>query len=218
MPGPDQIVACPSCRALAKHMTLASGNTFGARAWTDGKQVAPMLPCPPAVVRCHSCAACYWLTDAEKIGTVNPWYGEGSQVDPAWATAPEVHEPTEDEYYDAVRKGLATDAEQQLTLRILAWWRRNDTFRDPPQGDVASIATGPGLWRENLEALVSLLDEADENKRLMKAEALRELGEFESAQQILGRVASADYAAVVRQLRSLCGAGDACVRELQYGG
>jgi hypothetical protein len=54
--GPDQIVACPHCKALAKYMTLMSGNTFGARVWTDGKQDAPMLPHPPAVVKCRQCA------------------------------------------------------------------------------------------------------------------------------------------------------------------
>ena len=41
IPGPDQIVACPKCNGLAKYRTLLSGNTFGARVWTDGKQDAP---------------------------------------------------------------------------------------------------------------------------------------------------------------------------------
>ena len=43
LPGPNQIVACPHCEALAQYETLTSGNTFGARVWTDGKQIAPML-------------------------------------------------------------------------------------------------------------------------------------------------------------------------------
>ena len=36
MPGPDQIIACPNCKGLARYMTLASGNTLDARVWTDG--------------------------------------------------------------------------------------------------------------------------------------------------------------------------------------
>ena len=32
IPGPDQIIACPQCKGLAKYMRLESGNTFGARA------------------------------------------------------------------------------------------------------------------------------------------------------------------------------------------
>lgn len=47
IPGPDQIIACPHCSALAKHLTLISGNAFGASVWTDGKQILPMLPRQP---------------------------------------------------------------------------------------------------------------------------------------------------------------------------
>jgi hypothetical protein len=68
LPGPDQIIACPKCQALAKYMTLRSGNTFGARLWTDGKRAAPMLPLPPEVVKCQHCGECYWLEAADKVG------------------------------------------------------------------------------------------------------------------------------------------------------
>lgn len=70
LPGPDQIIACPSCKGLAKYETLKSGNTFGDRVWTDGKRHAPMLPQPPAVVRCLRCNGMYWLSEAREIGTV----------------------------------------------------------------------------------------------------------------------------------------------------
>jgi hypothetical protein len=65
---------------------------------------------------------------------------------------------------------------------------------------------------------VSLLDEADENDRIMKAEVLRELGEFESARLVLSRVTSAEYTMVVRQLDMLCASEDASVKELEFGG
>lgn len=218
IPGPDQIVACPSCEALAKYTTLMSGNTFGARVWTDGKQVAPMLPRRPAVVKCLCCAECYWLADAREVGTVQAWGDEGRQVDPAWRAAPVVQEPSEKEYYHALQKGLAADSQQERTLRVLAWWRRNDKFRDARQAEAVSIATASGPGRNNLKHLLRLLDEADENDRLMKAEVLRELGEFDSANQVLSRVTSVEYVTVVHQLRLLCDAGDVSVRELQFGG
>ena len=68
--GPNQIVACPHCGALAHYRTLVSGNTIGAVVWTDGRQCAVMMKTPPAVVKCHACATCYWLADAREIGTV----------------------------------------------------------------------------------------------------------------------------------------------------
>jgi hypothetical protein len=52
----------------------------------------------------------------------------------------------------------------------------------------------------------------------MKAEVFRELGDFESALRLLGRVTGPDYAAVVRQLRSMCEGKDTCVRLLQLDG
>jgi hypothetical protein len=64
----------------------------------------------------------------------------------------------------------------------------------------------------------TLLDEADQNDRLMRAKVLRELGEFESANEVLSRVTSTEYTAVVHQLRSLCDTRDAWIRELQFDG
>jgi len=193
-----------------------SGNTFGARAWTDGKEIAPMLPEPPAVVKCHHCAECYWLEDAEKVGTDDLMKKEGQQCNPAWAKAAEVQEPTEEEYYEALEKGLAVNTMQERNLRVLAWWRSNDAFRDAAAGKTQEYRDIPGPCRKNLEALVSLLATKDDMDRLMKAEVLRELGEFEAAKEVLSYVDSTEFEAVVRQFRSLCENRDTCVRELHF--
>lgn len=216
IPGPNQIVACPECEALAMYMTLASGNTFDARVWTDGKQIAPMLPLPPTVVKCHKCAECYWLADAREIGTTGGWGHKPGKVDPAWEAAPEVQEPSEADYYLALQKGLAADEKQERALRVLAWWRRNDAFRDA--GHESAVANASEPSRKNLETLADLLNDSDENDRLMKAEVLRELGEFKSAGEILNQVVSTEYSAAVSQIRLLCESGDVAVRELQFSG
>ncbi|MGK2953559.1 MAG: hypothetical protein ACSLEZ_14410, partial [Thiobacillus sp.] len=57
--GPDQIIACPKCKGLSKYMTLSSGNGFGARIWSDGRQYAPMCHGLPPVVKCHHCGEIY---------------------------------------------------------------------------------------------------------------------------------------------------------------
>lgn len=212
IPGEYQVVACPHCQGLAKYMTLTSGNTIGARLWSDGKEEAPMLPRPPAVVRCRHCAECYWLADAEKVGSLDPWNDEERPANPVWDAAQEVEAPTEEEYYRALRKNLAKDRQQERNLRVLAWWRRNDAFRD--DSEAGAMAPMPSPCRENLEALAGLLQEDDENDCIMRAEVFRELGEFDSARQILSRLTSSECAEVVRQLAALCDRGDACVREL----
>jgi hypothetical protein len=218
IPGPDQIIACPKCKDLAKYATLISGNTFDARVWTDGKRVAPMLPEPPIVVMCIHCAECYWLADAERVGTLWPHQDEGQESNWAWAEAHEVKQPFEEVFYRAIDEGLATNEEQERSLRVLAWWRRNDAFRDVPEGQVQGDWTIPGKWRKNLEALVWLLVDDDDNERLMRSEVLRQLGEFGFAKQVLSSVKSPQTIKAVGRIQSLCDARDTCVRELLPNG
>jgi hypothetical protein len=212
LPGPDQIIGCPHCQGLAKYRTWVSGTGFGVVCWTDGKQenVGMIGPRPPAVVKCRHCAECYWLADADEIGTVAPW--DGQPVDPAWRAAQEVEEPAEEDYDRALQKSLADDRRQERTLRMLAWWRRNDAFRSRPE----CVTSASEVWRRNLEALAGLLEDGDENDRLLKAEVLRELGQFQPAKELLSRVHSSEHRGVVRQLRNLCDRGDRCVRQLSF--
>jgi hypothetical protein len=187
LPGPDQVIACPHCKGLARHMTLRSGNTFGAQTWTDGKQVAPMLPHPPTVVQCRHCGQMFWLADAEEIGPILP-----------------VTEPTEEGYYSAIAGGLAKHAAQEQTLRILAWWCRNDDYRAETGRPARRPWKVSPTARENLGLLLTLLDERDTSERIMKAEILRELGEFDKASEQLRGLESSKSATAVAQILEMC--------------
>jgi len=238
-PGPERVVACPSCGALERCPTLLSGNTLGAHVWSDGKVLAPMLPRNPEVARCHGCGACYWLADAPVVGTLDLWpaadatersalleiaRGLGQpppsgyprrEVDPTWTAAPRVREPTEAEYYDALASGFGATAEKETTVRILAWWRSNDPERGLRPHLLGSSAPA-GRREENLRALLARLDESSAEGLLVEAEILRELGEFEGALKVLER-APAGHAEAVEQLRSLCEVRDRRLHELQVG-
>ena len=211
LPGPDQIVACPYCKRQANYETWLSGTVFGVLCWTDGKSEYTGLigPSPPAVAKCHHCAEFYWLADAKKIGT-RPW--RMKDQDPLLEAIHRVREPTEGEYYQALERNLAKNRQQDRTLRILAWRRRNDAFRFHPQNHTPVSEAG----QRNLEALARLLDEGDEDDCLMKAEVFRELGQFHLAKGLLGQVRSSKHRTVVRQLRDLCHRGDSCVRQLTF--
>ena len=196
--GPDRIVACPHCKGLARCTSLVSGNNYGARLWTDGRYVAPWLPASPQVVRCRRCSEIYWLADAERVGNLDPLASEDS-VDPAWRAAEAVQEPSEQEYYLAIEKRLAGDADQERTLRVAAWRKHNDAVRrDPPATPSDAVSEVDG-WRGNLEALASLLDDQDENHRPLKAEMLRGLGRFEAATAVLDSVTSPKCEPLVSQ-------------------
>lgn len=214
IPGPDRIITCPKCRGLARHSTILSGNTSGARIWTDGKRIAPMLPLPPAVVKCGDCGECYWLADAKEPSRITRWMVKIHARISAWE--PDyVEEPGEADYYVALQKRLARNLEQERTLRILVWWCRNDAFREDTWEQSRTTTATSDSWKRNLEILLAFLDESDEGGCLMKTEVLRELGKFEAAKQVLANVTSPELAAVVGQFQTLVDAGDTQVRELQ---
>jgi len=50
-----------------------SGNTLGAKIWTDGKQEAPMLPEGIVLSFCNNCNQYLWVEDAEVIEELDPW-------------------------------------------------------------------------------------------------------------------------------------------------
>jgi hypothetical protein len=215
-PGPIIYIKCPHCGGRARYSTLNSGNSFGARTWTDGKQIAPMLPMPPAVVKCARCPGSYWLSDAEEIGEFDPWENQGSATDPSWNDAEWVEEPTEEEYATVLNGSLMNSQDTERSLRILAWWRANEPYRLEPDSPEPPSRTHHESFRANLENLVGLMDESKEDDLLMKGEILRELGRFTEADTVLKRVTSPAYKAVAQQLRSLCVQQDTGVRELQF--
>ncbi|HEX7369977.1 MAG TPA: hypothetical protein VF284_06825 [Rhodanobacteraceae bacterium] len=218
MSGPDQVVACPQCHGLAKYPTLISGNTLGMRAWTDGRRLAPMLPEPPIYVQCGHCRECYWLADAPEVGLINGIGSVGHRGFINIAAIDVVREPGETRYYRALEAGLATSVKQAKVLRVLAWWRRNDTFRNMPEPAPNMRVLIQPRCEANMEALAHVLNERDVDEALMKAEVLRELGRFNAAQDVLGRAALPEDVPVVAQLTALCDSMDQCVREVRCAG
>jgi len=110
---------------------------------------------------------------------------------------------------------LARSERQDRDLRILAWWRSNDTFRNEPESKSSGVTCENELWRKNLKTLADILSK-DQQDMLLKAEVLRELGEFESAKNILSEISSPNLAEIVTQFKKLCDEEDACVRELHF--
>ena len=67
-PGPTIIYQCYKCEGNFKYPTIGSGNTFGARFWSDGKKDAPMLPDQPWLIKCPNCDALIWRDELKQIG------------------------------------------------------------------------------------------------------------------------------------------------------
>jgi hypothetical protein len=204
VPGPQSIHACPRCGALVAEATTLSGNTIGARFWTDGRMIAPRLPDRPWVVKCPVCLDLLWLDEIPPMGS-RLQFEEPDRWPEAWWPIT----PAEEDYH----RLLGTEVlprEKLFETRLRAWWAANDAYRfgPPPDGDL------PSIWREteNMNALLDLLDPEDKDERILMAELARELGLFATCLRLLEH----DFGPrepVMELVRDLARAGRSAVRE-----
>lgn len=216
-PGPDQVIECPKCRGVARVFTMRSGNTIGARRWTDGEMIAPMLPRQPAITRCRYCGHYYWISDARVIGEWSLLGGAAQETPPTWKAAERVRELSGPEYLEAIEEGAADTEERESHLRICAWWSGNDPLRSQGPSPVDQTQAVPARSPEavmNLERLLELLDTSNPDQRLMAAELLRELGRFDDAMRLLEFHFPREYAVKVALVRNLAQEKDILVREI----
>jgi len=169
--GPSIIRRCSGCSGLIIQPTILSGNTIGARFWTDAYQRAPMLPDLPAMVRCPHCEALVWISELKHVGAVDAKDKRHKAFPDAQHYAP----PTFEDYIQKLDEEVADGAKAKY-LRVNAWWAGNH-----PRRKGRSVPPLFADERDNLRALAPLLDETIEHDRLMMAEVMRELGEFEDA-------------------------------------
>jgi hypothetical protein len=176
-PGPTIILECPGCKQGLREFSIGSGNTIGAKWWTDGKMDAPMLPLGHALGKCPHCRELFWIADAKKLAEFRVYEDKAE-----WAKAESLLDPVEEDYLAAaMAKGVAR--ERELQARKRAWWLANDTVRGRPERTLA----WSGARRENLEKLSALINEHEECEIILKAEIARELGQFEACAKLLTR-------------------------------
>lgn len=164
-PAPNIIRACPECSGEIVQNAIMSGNTFGARMWTDGKMEAPMLPDYPLLVKCPDCQALLWIAEAREIGL-----GGFFDENPGWPNAKKPGLPSESDLLRALMAGELS-AEKDLYLRRRYWWTINDAYRT----DTPAVAAFTPLQERLLRSLADVFDVTDPDQRIAKAEIFREL-------------------------------------------
>ena len=146
--------------------TLLSGNTFGAKFWSDAKREAPMLPDSPAFVVCNHCNSPYWVEDATRQDSmqVGKSQGQGQRIRAAGLSV----------IYAALEASPAMAQERNRYLRIQAWWKVNDPVRQAAAGHAAIEPVMDPVAESNLRSLLSLLDPSDPSDLILQAEIHRE--------------------------------------------
>jgi hypothetical protein len=169
---------CPHCKAHVVQEETVSGNTFGAKFYTDGKREARMLPDHPALVKCPSCSNLFWVDEAVEVDS--GFEAASGKI--------RVFAPSEKEMLNFLA-GSTLPKDKEIYLRVRAWWLANDAWRWVPN-------TTPAFSREqvkNLNALSALLDESEPGHRILKAEIARELGKFDDCLLLLSYQFEAGY-------------------------
>ena len=181
-PGPTLIKKCNRCDGLMKQRTIASGNNFGARYWTDGKVDSPMLPDTPLVAVCPHCRKVDWIKNLPEVGEIPAPRGFGiplPEYDLSFHEHPFFEVPTGDDYLGFL-ESTELIHDQELYLRWTYWHLMNDPRRK------TSVMQPLGIDEvENLQRLLVLIKSPSESIRLTKAEIHRELGDFESCANLL---------------------------------
>ena len=208
MPGETIYRECPSCDGLIIERTLLSGNTIGARYWTDGKMDAPMFPQTPALVRCAHCNAQLWLPEASEHGFANP-----PKMFENVAGAAEPIAPSENDYLEAIETGLAPDKEREIYCRLHAWHAFNDARRN--EKNAADLSDLPDKIAANMKKLFAMLDRMQPNQRMLRAELARELGRFDEALALLNYDFGDDFAATSMLIRELARQNKAGVAQVK---
>jgi hypothetical protein len=193
---------CPHCRAHVVQEDTLSGNTIGARFWTDGKREAKMLPDHPALVKCPACSRLFLVDEAKKVESGFEAAKGKQQVMP----------PTGQELL-AYLAGANLPKEKEVYLRMRAWWAANDGWRWVPNSKSAFSSDQV----RNLEALSALFDESLPCHRILKAEIGRELGRFDECLLLLSYQFEPDYDWAVGFIKKLAEKKERAVRPLEPG-
>jgi len=209
LPGPTYVRECPHCHGHFTQNSMASGNTFGAKFWPDGKMDAPMMPSYPAYVGCPHCPASFWLEDTKEVGSIS--WGEEIEISDLGSKSVQqknhvrYKSPSEEIYIQGLREAnLSTEKEIYLRSKLMQLY--NDVNRDQKIQKPASEAQIAN-WNRLLEILGSIETE----EKLLKVEIHREMGNFDEAKKAFTGEFDEEFMDTMDRLDKLIEARDARV-------
>lgn len=224
-PGLIVIKRCSECRKLIEEETMMSGNTCGAVFWTDGECHADMLPDEPKLVKCPFCKALVWLEELEEAGDkgVNRYDGfvPINNPDVALDITRPYKMPNRNDYFRLLKTKIDS-AEREIYLRLRAWRAGNNRRRRSEHGPARfqgkkdkPMEPLSNAEKMNMNELSCMLDEKNDEERLLKAELLRELGFFNRSLYLLAMPLEKEYKASAEYIKELAGKKDPWVREMK---
>ena len=224
-PPVDEAGVCKHCGKTFLRSYHPSGNTIGARFFTDGRIVGPMYPFhdEPMFARCPHCGGLFWIE--EQKAAPSSWKIRNLLKDiPRCLPIEEISD-----MFVFLNSGEAADKKREFPVRKRIWWKYNDrirlNFNSPAakpwsssdfDGIVTKSREDYELWQNNLVRLMRLVEKIkpEEPEYLLITEINRNLGNFELAAAILEKHASDEYDAARKSILEGCKQRDRYVRML----
>ncbi|MEJ2384952.1 MAG: hypothetical protein P8Y54_11230 [Xanthomonadales bacterium] len=199
-------MCCPRCDHGFSYMAVGSYNTFGAT-FTDGYIEGPMYDDQGRLFRCPHCHAVGWN---DEFACEDPDDGDEAELGSVFdAEAGPI--PLKD--YPALLDAAPwRGPDEEKYVRIAAFWAANMPRRGAPESTEPFSASE----ERNLRALLERLDDSPQD-RLMRAEILRETGQFEACLEVLAGFEDEDLETVARLIRTLAMGRDARVVAVPQG-
>lgn len=174
LPANAKIVKCPFCGEKKEILNLASGNTFGARHWSDQKMIAPMLPQVSPVQKCPACGK-YYLEYNQTYEEGDGWSSERGELS---------YQQWKEAYAQLQSDKSITKNDLQIVRHQLIQAFNDDYYRY----DVDEAPAEEETFFVNV--IHEYIDACSWNKKnlLFKAELYREAGEMSKCAEVLSKI------------------------------
>ena len=180
--GSDQFYQCPKCSNILYRGSLISGNNMGAKLYSDGKEIAPMLIEFPVISKCPKCNTIFWLENEIEIQ---------KHVD-----SEEAEFLTISDYQTALKNKLFRSKEEEIYIRKGIIWEFNDRLRN---GDtLIDTESEKEIWTDNIQKLIPLLDQNDLEEKILIIELLRYQGNFKKSRDLLNTINNSEEEWLIR--------------------
>jgi hypothetical protein len=211
--GDTFVISCPYCGQPAHYSGLASSNSFGGKAWTDGYCFYSMSNNCSSYTRCFACKDIYSIRDAKRIGmmSITDFVDDSLDIpDEVWSKSRPIAEPSDQDMYNSLQKGLLSNEKE---VRILAWWRSNDKFRYLLKDETDEEVFADSSRQLNLEETLCLMGSGNAIESLMKAELFRQSKRFDEAIEMVSSINDCEtLSAKIEKIKSLAERSDYMVR------
>lgn len=184
-PGRARKAYCPHCHAVKLIATIASGNTIGAKMWSDWKEDVPMTPRASYVQKCEACGKYFTLAfwadyDAE------PEYAENGERG-TWGNLTYAEWKEAVAQFDATSEYASDDEKASVYINFLQTYNdefsRGDEPKEPTAADKA-------LFVEYVDKLAGIipLEGVGTDAAILVLEFYREAGLWDKVAELQPKI------------------------------